>query len=77
LTGEADLGLATEAVDAVPGLASVPAFAWDHAVVVPLGHPLCQKERPGLADIARFPLITYGSDFAGGRACWARLAMRA
>jgi len=66
LRGEADLGIATEALDDVPDLLTLTCFEWDHVVVVPEGHELAALAEPTLADIAAFPLITYSRDFSGG-----------
>lgn len=68
LRGEADIGLATQALDEVSDLATFTCFDWDHVVIVPDGHPLARLPAPTLADIAGFPLITYSRDFAGGSA---------
>jgi LysR family transcriptional regulator, cys regulon transcriptional activator len=61
----ADLGLATEAVADVPGIATLPCYEWQHAVVMPAGHPLAAIARPSLEDLAAHPLITYHPSFSG------------
>ncbi len=66
LRGEADLGIATEALDEVSDLATFPCFDWDHVVIVPEDHALARLPAPSLADIAAYPLITYSRDFSGG-----------
>jgi len=66
LRGEADLGVATEALDDVGDLLTIPCFDWDHVVIVPEGHDLARHPNPTLADLAAFPLITYSRDFSGG-----------
>lgn len=63
--GEVDIGMATEALDLQPGLASFPVYEWRHAVVVPRGHALTRKASITLADIAEYPVITYHREFAG------------
>ncbi|HEX5364094.1 MAG TPA: CysB family HTH-type transcriptional regulator [Gallionella sp.] len=40
LNGEADIGVATEALADVTRLDSFPYYSWHHAVIVPKGHPL-------------------------------------
>jgi len=40
LSGEADIGVATEALHDVPKLDTFPYYSWHHAVIVPAGHPL-------------------------------------
>lgn len=66
LRGEADIGIATEALDDVADLLTVPCFDWDHVVIVPEGHALTHLQNPTLADIAAYPFITYSRDFSGG-----------
>ncbi|TAH47843.1 MAG: CysB family HTH-type transcriptional regulator [Betaproteobacteria bacterium] len=65
LDGEADIGIATEAVADVPELASFPYYSWHHSVIVPAGHPLESIEPLTLEAIARFPVITYHEGFTG------------
>ncbi|MBO9582375.1 MAG: LysR family transcriptional regulator [Sphingobium sp.] len=68
LKREADFGLATEAVSDTTGLLAVPCFDWHHVAIVPEAHALTRLASPSLADIADFPIVTYNSDFSGGRA---------
>ena len=74
LRGEADLAIATESIADVPGLVSVPCFEWEHAVVVPVHHPLVRELARGddepaslltLEQLSRYPLVTYDAAFAG------------
>ncbi|WP_298194573.1 LysR substrate-binding domain-containing protein [Novosphingobium sp.] len=64
--GEADIGVATEAVDGHPQLETHPCFTWKHVAIAPVGHPLLELETPTLADLARYPIITYSAEFSGG-----------
>lgn len=64
--GEADIGVATEAVDGHPNLQIFPCFTWQHVAIAPEGHPLLELEAPGLADLARYPIVTYSNDITGG-----------
>jgi len=64
--GEADVGVATEAVDGQPELLTFPCFTWNHVAIVPPGHALTQIEEPTLAEIAQYPIVTYSPDFSGG-----------
>jgi LysR family cys regulon transcriptional activator len=44
----------------------MPCYRWTHSVVVPPEHPLLALGRPiALADLARFPIITYESGYTG------------
>ena len=62
--GEADLGVATEALDQVEQLIALPCAQWRHTVVVPRDHPLA-GEPLTLQRLAVFPLVTYDPAFAG------------
>ena len=61
----ADLGLATEALGAFDGLVTLPCYEWQHAVVMPRGHPLAQIETLTLEDLAVQPLVSYHPSFSG------------
>jgi DNA-binding transcriptional LysR family regulator len=63
--GEADLAIATEALDQYPELLALPGYHWNHSVIVPAGHPLADSERVALEDLARYPIVTYSTEFAG------------
>jgi DNA-binding transcriptional LysR family regulator len=65
LAGEADIAIATEALDHYPKLLALPGFQWNHCVVVPAKHPLGKLQRVTLEEVARYPLITYDPAFAG------------
>ena len=61
----AEIGMATESLAAYPELVTLPCYEWEHVLVLPPNHPLAQKERIGLDDIAHEPLITYHPSFTG------------
>jgi len=65
MDGQADIGVATEAIAEVTGLASFPYYSWHHSVIVPGGHPLEKVQPLTLEAIAEFPLITYHEGFTG------------
>ncbi|MFA6312124.1 MAG: CysB family HTH-type transcriptional regulator [Sterolibacterium sp.] len=65
LAGEADIGIATEAIEGVAELVSFPCYSWHHAVIVPQGHPLTQLPVLTLEAIAAYPLVTYHEGFTG------------
>ncbi|MCA1416763.1 hypothetical protein I6F30_37460, partial [Bradyrhizobium sp. NBAIM20] len=46
LEGEADVGIATEALAQYPELVALPCYRWTHAVVVPPDHPLATSGEP-------------------------------
>lgn len=55
----AEIGMATESLADYPELVTLPCYEWQHVLVVPNDHPLAQKERIGLDDLAHEALITY------------------
>jgi LysR family cys regulon transcriptional activator len=61
----ADLGLATEALTEHEELVTLPCYDWQHALVMPAGHPLAQVERVSLEDLAMQPLVSYHPSFSG------------
>ncbi|MEY4884267.1 MAG: hypothetical protein RIS34_2121 [Pseudomonadota bacterium] len=61
----AEIGIATESLAAYSELVTLPCYEWQHMLVLPVGHPLCLKERLTLEDIAQEPLITYHPSFTG------------
>lgn len=67
-SGEADIGIATEALAEYPELVTLPCYRWSHVVVVPRGHELAQLPQPlTLEQLARFPLVTYEPGYTGRR----------
>ncbi len=65
IEGEADIGIATEALGNIPELVSFAYYHWQHALVVPNGHYLTQLDKLTLTDIAEFPIVTYHEGFTG------------
>jgi LysR family cys regulon transcriptional activator len=65
LSGDADIGIATESLHNQPELATFPFYDWHHAVLVPANHPLLQLPELTLAALSEYPLITYHSGFTG------------
>lgn len=65
LEGSADIGVATEALEDNPEIAAFPYYSWEHAVIVPAGHPLADDEPMTLEKIAAWPIITYDAGFTG------------
>lgn len=63
--GEADIGVATEALDDEADLVSFPWYEWHHAVIVPRDHALAGAGRITLTELAEQPLITYHEGFTG------------
>ena len=66
LSGEADIGVATEALGSYENLVTLPCYRWSHSVVVPPGHALLDASGPlTLEDLARHPIITYEQGYTG------------
>lgn len=65
IEGEADIGIATEALGNIPELASFAYYHWQHAVIVPNDHSLTKLDKLTLADIAEYPIVTYHEGFTG------------
>jgi LysR family cys regulon transcriptional activator len=64
--GEADVGIATEALADYPELATLPCYTWNRCVLVPAAHPLAKHEgRLTLEALARWPIVTYDFSFTG------------
>lgn len=65
IDGEADIGIATEALAGYEQLITLPCYRWTHSVVVPPDHPLLDGSPVTLQRLARFPLITYDTGYTG------------
>lgn len=65
IAGEADLAIATEALDHYPQLLALPGYTWHHCVIVPHGHPLAKGKQVSIEQLAHYPLITYSPEFTG------------
>ena len=64
-SGEADIGIATEAISLDERLVCLPCYEWNRCLVVPKGHRLIDADPLTLSKIASFPLITYDFAFTG------------
>ena len=65
LAGQADIAIATEALDHYPELLALAGYTWHHCVIVPHGHPLTKVKHLSVDELARYPLITYSPEFTG------------
>ena len=63
--GDADIAIATEALDHFPQLVMLPCHQWGHCLVAPEGHPILNERSISLPLLARWPLITYDPEFSG------------
>lgn len=64
IDGEADVGIATEALSDYAQLVALPSFRWTHSLIVPPGHPLLDGPVT-IERLAAYPLVTYDSGFTG------------
>lgn len=66
IAGEADIGVATEALAGYEQLVTLPCYRWSHSIVVPPGHALLAAQAPvTLEALARHPIITYEQGYTG------------
>ena len=63
--GQADIGIATEALQDNPDLAAFPYYAWHHGVIVPQGHVLTGEKLLTLDKLAEWPIVTYQRGYTG------------
>jgi LysR family cys regulon transcriptional activator len=64
-SGEADIAIATEAIELYEDLVMLPCYQWNRCVLVPPGHPLLKAKKLTLEAMASFPIITYDFAFTG------------
>jgi len=64
-SGEADIAIATEAIEHFHELIMLPCYQWNRCVVVPPEHALLNKKTLTLESISRYPIITYDFAFTG------------
>lgn len=69
LDGDADVGIATEALVQFDDLVALPCYRWTHTVVTSHDHPLAIEAAAGqiltLQRLAQFPIITYETGYTG------------
>ena len=65
LSGDADIGIATESLALYDELVTLPCYEWNHCVIALPGHPILAEKKLTLAKIAQYPIITYDFAFAG------------
>jgi len=63
--GEADIAVGTETTREFPNLVMLPCFDLSRSVIAKVGHPLLKAKRLTLAEIAKYPIITYDPSFSG------------
>ncbi|HUL41223.1 MAG TPA: HTH-type transcriptional regulator CysB [Burkholderiales bacterium] len=64
-SGEADIAIATEAIELFKDLVMLPCYQWNRCVVTRPDHPLLKQRLLTLEELAKYPIITYDFAFAG------------
>ena len=64
-SGEADIAIATEAIELFHELIMLPCYQWNRCVIVPPEHPLLKLKLLSLKAISEHPIITYDFAFTG------------
>ncbi len=64
-SGEADIAIATEAIELFHELVMLPCYQWNRCIITPPDHPLLKLSKLTLEAIARYPIITYDFAFTG------------
>ncbi|MGH8710886.1 MAG: HTH-type transcriptional regulator CysB [Burkholderiales bacterium] len=65
VSGEADIAIATEAIELFKDLVMLPCYQWNRCVITPPEHPLLKERLLTLENLAKYPIITYDFAFAG------------
>jgi len=61
-----DFAIATGGEDLFSDLVCLPCYRWDRTILVPRDHELARRTgKPGIRDLARYPLVTYVFSFSG------------
>jgi LysR family cys regulon transcriptional activator len=63
--GEADIAIATEAIEAADELVTLPCYQWTHCIVAGTGHALLDDPVLTLEKVATYPIVTYDFAFSG------------
>jgi len=59
VNGDADIAIATEALEVFEDLVLMPCYRWNRCIAVPEGHELARRQPLTIEDLARHALITY------------------
>lgn len=65
VSGEADIGIATESIADRDELGALPCYSWNRVVVTPLDHSLLHDAPLTLEKISQYPIVTYDLGFTG------------
>ncbi|HUN68951.1 MAG TPA: LysR substrate-binding domain-containing protein [Burkholderiales bacterium] len=64
-TDRVQLAIATGSDGLFPGLVLLPVYRWHRQVIVPKHHALAATKKLTLAELAKYPLVTYVFSFSG------------
>jgi LysR family cys regulon transcriptional activator len=64
-SGEADVAIATEAIEFFHELVMLPCYQWNRCIITPPEHPLLSLQEVSLEAIVKYPIITYDFAFTG------------
>lgn len=64
-SGEADIAIATEAIELFHELVMLPCYEWNRCIITPPSHPLLKLKQLTLEAISQYPIITYDFAFTG------------
>ncbi len=64
-SGEADVAIATEAIEFFHELVMLPCYQWNRCIITPPEHPLLSLRKISLEAIVKYPIITYDFAFTG------------
>ena len=76
LDDAADIGIATESLDDIDDLVTLPCYEWQHVVVMRADHPLAGLERLTIEQLANETLVSYHPTVAGRKKIDAAFAAR-
>lgn len=72
--GRLDAAMVSTGDEIAPAGRALPVLRWRRVGVLPKTHPLAAQPRPGLAELARVPLIAHGSALKAGASLPRRFA---
>ncbi len=64
-TEQVDFSICTEEIAQSKKLESIACYRWNRSLITRPNHPILQQKRVSLADLAKYPIITYVMGFTG------------
>jgi LysR family cys regulon transcriptional activator len=65
LSGEADIGIASDVLENSEDILSFPFYEWRHIVICPAGHPLDGRNEVPVHELLNYPIITHEPGLSG------------